>query len=240
VTRPAPGFFVSGTDTGVGKTLVACALVAALGRRGIDSAGMKPIETGVGAAGPLDALALQRAAGGVDPLDDVCPQRFELPAAPSVAARAEGRSVDLDAVRAAYARLRARHDCVVVEGAGGLLVPLDERRCMADLAAELDLPLLLVARGALGTINHTLLSVEAAERRGLRLAGVVVSLQAPLSRADRANLDALRQALGALLVGEVPPLASGQPLPAEALPEASALRAEGLLDVDALLARAAR
>ena len=182
------GFFVTGTDTGVGKTVVACALVRGLVERGIDVGAMKPVETGVGPEGPLDALALQAEAGGADPLEDVCPQRFALPAAPTVAARAEGRSVELWAVKVAYERLRARHDCVIAEGAGGLLVPATEELSMADLARELDLPLVLVARGALGTINHTLLTLEAAVARGLPVAGVVVShAGGELSPADAAN-----------------------------------------------------
>lgn len=201
------GLFVAGTDTGVGKTLVACALVRSLRARGIDACGMKPIETGVGEDGPADALALRAAAENLDALEDVCPLRFALPAAPTVAARAESRQVDLDFVRAAYRRLRARHDCVIVEGAGGLLVPASEGRSMADLALELRLPILLVARAALGTINHTLLSLEAAVARGLSVAGVVISHSAGvLSAADAANLGELRGALGSALVGEIPPL----------------------------------
>ena len=173
---------------------------------------MKPIETGVGQAGPLDALALRAAAGDVDPLDDVCPQRFALPAAPTVAAAAEGRRVELWAVRRAFERLSARHDCVIVEGAGGLLVPVAEQQCMADLARDLDLPLIVVARAALGTINHTLLTLEAAVARGLSVAGVVIShASGPLSPADAANLEALRRALDSALLGEIPPLAPGQP-----------------------------
>jgi dethiobiotin synthetase len=218
------GFFVTGTDTGVGKTLVACALLRALRARGEDVAGMKPIETGVGEAGPLDALALRAAAGDVDPLDDVCPQRFALPAAPTVAAAAEGRSVELWAVRRAFERLNVRHDCVIAEGAGGLLVPVAEQECMADLARDLGLPLVVVARAALGTINHTLLTLEAAVARGLSVAGVVISHSSgPLSPADDANLEALRRALGSALLGELEPLAPGQPPPADAI------------DLDALL-----
>ena len=222
------GWFVTGTDTGVGKTLVTCALLRALRERGIDAAGMKPIETGVGAAGPLDAIALREAAGAVDPLDDVCPQRFALPAAPTVAAAAEGRSVDLEAVRAAHARLATRHPCVVVEGAGGLLAPAAKGATMADLAGQLGLPLLVVARATLGTINHTLLTLEAARARGLPVAGVVVShCGGPLADADASNLEELRSALGGLLVGELPPLAPGAaPVP-------------GAIDVTALLDRAA-
>lgn len=205
---PAAGYFVTGTDTGVGKTVVACALVRGLRARGVDAGAMKPIETGVGPEGPLDAMALQEAAGGDDALDDVCPQRFALPAAPTVAAKAEGRAVELWAIRRGYERLKARHDCVIAEGAGGLLVPATEDLCMADLAREFGLPLILVARAALGTINHTLLTLEAAVERGLAVAGVVIShADGALSDADAANLGALRDGLGSAVLGEIPPLA---------------------------------
>lgn len=222
--RVPRGLFVTGTDTGVGKTVVACALVRGLLARGVDAGAMKPIETGVGERGPLDALALQAAADGADPLDDVCPQRFSLPAAPTVAARAEGREIEVWAIRRAWERLSARHECVVVEGAGGLLVPASEQHSMADLARELELPLLIVARAALGTINHTLLTLEAAVARGLSVAGVVISHSSgPISGADEANLGTLRRALAGSLVGEIPPLKDGE----RPTPDA--------IDVDALL-----
>jgi len=205
------GVFVTGTDTGAGKTVVACTLARALNAAGVDVGVLKPAETGVGDEGPLDALALREAAGCGDPLDDVCPQRFAMPAAPTVAAAAEGRSVDAGAILAAYARIRYRHGFVVVEGAGGLLVPATAELDMAGLAAALDLPILIAARAALGTINHTLLTLEAAERRGLTVAGVVVSHTAGvLSDADSSNLAALRASLGTRLLGEIPPLAPGE------------------------------
>jgi dethiobiotin synthetase len=209
VTRTGPaGLFITGTDTGVGKTVVACALARALRARAIDVGVLKPSETGVGERGPLDALALREAAGADDPLDDVCPEPRALPAAPAVAGEAEGRPIDLGRIRAAHARIRARHSVVLVEGAGGLLVPLAGATRMADLAAELGHPLLVVARGALGTVNHTLLTLEVAAARGLALAGVVVSHgSAPLSAADERNLGALRAALGPRLLAELPPLA---------------------------------
>ena len=218
------GVFVTGTDTGVGKTVVSCALVRSLRDDGVDVGVMKPIETGVGEAGPLDAIALHEAAGGVDDLDDVCPQRFALPAAPTVAARAEGARVDLGAVHRAFERLAARHELLVVEGAGGLLVPAADGASMADLAFELCLPLLVVARARLGTINHTLLTLDAARARGLEVAGVVVShVDGALSPADAENLACLREALGDRLVGEVPPLG------------ADAVPAPGAIDLGALL-----
>jgi dethiobiotin synthetase len=218
------GVFVTGTDTGVGKTVVACALVRALRARELDVGVMKPVETGVGLAGPADALALRDAAGVDDPLELVCPVRLVLAAAPSVAAAAEGRGVDLEAIRDAWSKLAGRHAFMVVEGAGGLLAPAARGVQMADLARRLRLPLLVVARAALGTINHTLLTLEAAEKRKLDVAGVVVShTSGPLSDADAANLGALRDALGTRLVGELPPLGPGGEAPA------------GAIDVDGLL-----
>lgn len=216
---------MTGTDTGVGKTVVSCALVRELAALGMDVGAMKPIETGVGPQGPLDAQALQQAAGGGDPLELVCPERFALPAAPSVAARAEVRKVDVAAIVAAFQQLTARHELVVVEGAGGLLVPLDETLTMADLAATLELPLLVVSRGALGTLNHTRLTLEAARARSLPLLGVVVShAGGPLSEADAENLGELRDWLGERLLGEIPPLPSG------AKPAAGCLRADWILE----------
>lgn len=218
------GVFVTGTDTGVGKTVVGCAIAEMLRRRDIDVGVMKPIETGVGAQGPLDAIALAEAAGVDDPMERICPQRFELPAAPSVAAAREGRSVDLVAIRSAFVELRERHAFLLVEGAGGLLVPIAADYAMADLMGELGLPVLVVARGVLGTVNHTLLTLEAIERRRLPLAGVVISHgPRPISTADAQNLVVLRGQLGTRLLGEVPPL------PPEAAVAATAIDVNRLL-----------
>jgi len=185
---------------------------------------MKPVETGVGKAGPLDAIALQEASGAADDLAEICPERFRLPAAPSVAAEQEGRSIDLTRIEACFDTLVTRHSLLVVEGAGGLLVPLSRALDMAGLAERLGLPVLLVVRSALGTINHTRLSLEALKARGLELAGVVICHgSGALGAADALNLDALRRELGSRLLGEIPPLARG----AAPLPEA--------LDLDGLL-----
>jgi dethiobiotin synthetase len=210
------GIFVTGTDTGVGKTFVACALARALREAGVDVGVMKPIETGVPAAGPEDARALRAAAGVEDPLELICPVRFALPASPEAAARAEDRRVSLDAIRDAFDELARRHAFVLVEGAGGLLVPIDAGTDMADLARALDLPLLLVARTALGTVNHTRLSLEVAEARGLEVLGVVLSHSTgPLPDGDLRNLAGLRERLGERLLLELghratsPPAESG-------------------------------
>jgi dethiobiotin synthetase len=202
------GFFITGTDTGVGKTVAGCAIASALRSADETVRVMKPVETGVGPAGPLDAIALSSAAGNPDPLSDVCPQRFEMPAAPNVAARAEGREVELGQVRSAWDRISGRGGISVVEAAGGLLAPLTDDLTMADLGRELALPFIVVARGALGTINHTLLTLAEIERQALPLAGVIVSIgAAALSQADAANLAFLRRTLGSRLLAEIPPAA---------------------------------
>jgi dethiobiotin synthetase len=202
------GVFVTGTDTGVGKTVVACALARGLRAAGLDVGVMKPVETGVSAEGPEDALALRAAADLDDPIELVCPLRFALPAAPEAAARAEGRAATLHPVLTAFAELADRHDHLLVEGAGGLLVPFDAETTMADLAREVGFPLLVVARASLGTINHTRLTLEACASRRLEVLGVVLCHGPdPIEAEDDANLDVLRHWLGSRLIGEVLPQA---------------------------------
>ena len=220
------GLFITGTDTDAGKTVVSCAIARGLRRAGIDVGVMKPAETGVPVEGPYDARALIEAAGVSDSLELVCPQQFDLPAAPLASARAEGREVDLAAIDSAYQELDRRHECVLVEGAGGLLVPITETLDMAGLADRLELPVLLVARASLGTINHTLLSVQACQQRGLELLGVVFShTNGPTSAADLCNLDILREMLGNHVLGEIPALGEGE------------IPGTGAIDLDAIRAR---
>lgn len=165
------GLFVTATDTGVGKTWVACALARAAARRGLRVAVMKPCETGDGD----DGARLMDAAGrALDPAL-ARPYQFHLPASPEVAARAEGAVVDVARIADAFARLTRDADFTIVEGAGGLLVPVAPGVLMADVAVRLGLPLLVVARASLGTVNHTLLTLEAARARKLAVAGVVTS-----------------------------------------------------------------
>ena len=206
-----PGLFITGTDTGVGKTLVGCALARGLRQAGVDVGVMKPVETGVSEAGPQDALALRQAAGVEDELELICPLQFRLPAAPEVAAIAESRRAGPEPIHTAFDTLARRHEALLVEGAGGLLVPIAEKLSMADLVIALDLPVLIVARAALGTINHTRLSIEACGARGIEVLGVVVSHgNGRLSDADADNLELLRRELGRAWIGEVPPLGAGE------------------------------
>lgn len=176
----ADALFITGTDTGVGKTVVTGALAGALRRRRIDCGVMKPIQTGAtrnpdGTWHAPDAEYLIAASGVNDRLALVCPQIFEAPAAPSVAAAEEDRTVDLGAIKSAFQTLTQRHKMTLVEGAGGLAVPIQGRYTMADLAHELNIPVLIVARAGLGTINHTVLTVEYARAKGLTVMGIVLS-----------------------------------------------------------------
>lgn len=171
------GVFVTGTDTGVGKTLVAAALVSRLVRMGRSVGVMKPVETGVdaGLSDRTDAARLMAAAQVTDSLDLVSPYRFPAPVAPLSAAAAQGRVIELGDIVGRYEQLAARYPCVVVEGAGGLLVPTGSDWAMADLISRLRLPVLLVGRVGLGGINHALLTLEALERRNIPLVALVLN-----------------------------------------------------------------
>ena len=175
------GLFVTGTDTGVGKTLVTAAVALALKARGADVAVVKPVQTGDG-----DAETLRRLAELDESAEQIAPFSFAAPLAPLVAARLEGVQLDLDDVASAVAS-RCR-DITLVEGVGGLLCPMGPRWTIADLAARLSLPLLVVARAGLGTVNHILLTVETARSLGLEVAGVVLSGAGDESTATNAEL----------------------------------------------------
>lgn len=169
----AKGIFVTGTDTGVGKTFVAAGIGAALRKRGTDVGVMKPVATG--GCPSQDALLLARAVSCGDPIEQINPVCLAEPLAPTVAARRAGRAVEMGKVWEAFRALSARHEFMIVEGIGGLLVPLAEGLTVADLAKGMGLPLVIVGRAGLGAINHALLTVEAARARSLRIAGVVLN-----------------------------------------------------------------
>ena len=171
-------YFISGIDTGIGKTVVAGRMCRALQEAGRDWISVKMVQTGCdGFSEDLDA---HRALAGVGrfPEDEeglTAPQIFKFPASPLLAAGLEGRTVDLKRIAASVETCAKRHEIVIVEGAGGLLVPLTEETLTADFVAEQGWPLILVASGRLGAINHILLSIEAAKARGIPLAGIVMN-----------------------------------------------------------------
>jgi len=228
--------FVTGTDTGCGKTTVGRALCAALRRRGLSVAAFKPVETGCAEVGgrrvAADAEALARAAGCFSEITPalLCPIRLAMPASPERAAAAERLDpLDLGVIAAAWDQARRAADFVVVEGAGGLLVPINATATMADVASRLGLPVLVVARDELGTVNHTLLTVEAARARGLRVAGVVFS--SPSAGPGAGSLDNARAVAAH---GRVEVLGALPHLPG-ADDSTLANAAEATLDLDAIL-----
>ena len=175
----AEGIFIIGTDTGVGKTLVACGLVAALKERGIDVGVMKPLESGTpcfeSAPMPQDALTLKEIAGAGDELEEINPYCFQTPVAPGIAAEQAGIEIDLQRIKKSYDGLKQRHQFMVVEGAGGLLVPIAKGVLLPELIRLLGLPIIVVARSTLGTINHTLLTISYCQQQGLECAGFIIS-----------------------------------------------------------------
>jgi len=201
------GMFVTGTDTGVGKTVVAAALLRALVRDGCRAVGMKPVAAGLdpGMAVHADVAALIAAGNVAASFADVSPYVFAPPIAPHIAAANAGCAVDLERIADAYARLAAAADAVVVEGAGGVFVPLGRRIDMLDIARRLDLPVLLVVGIRLGCINHALLSAHAIAARGLRLAGWVANRIDPAMPEADANVAALAERLPAPLAADFAP-----------------------------------
>ena len=216
------GWFVTGTDTGVGKTRASVALLHALRARHPRCVGMKPVAAGTGASGENDDVLALRAASNVAvpaALDNPVLLRDAM--SPHIAAARVGRRIEIDPIVAAYQALAQRADAVVVEGAGGFLVPLSAARGGADLAGALGLPLILVIGLRLGCLNHALLTRDAIAARGLVLAGWIVNRLDPLMPEQQANVDYLCAQLSAPLLADWPwqPGADPQLLRFERLPD---------------------
>ena len=198
------GIFITGTDTGVGKTHVTAALLTELRRRGISAAAFKPIACGIG--GRHDAELYAAIMNHEQPLKVINPVYLHHPLAPSVAAKLERKSIDLCKILRTYQQLTAIYSVVLVEGAGGLLVPIWENYFVADLAKALDLPLVIVARLGLGTINHTLLTVRQTKAYRLKIAGLILNdiLGNRRGLAERTNIRVLPKLCKVPLLGVMP------------------------------------
>ena len=203
------GIFITGTDTGVGKTLVACGLAALLRDSGYRVGVMKPAETGCeerdGKPFPQDAYLLKEVSGCSEPVEKICPYRLRDPLTPSMAAEREGVTIDISLLEKIYNEISSAYDITLVEGAGGLFAPILPHYTYADLAKLLKLPLLVVAANRLGVINHLLLTLEHASCRGLRVLGYVFNrLDAQPSLAADTNREALLSLTAVPCLGEIP------------------------------------
>lgn len=209
------GFFITGTDTEVGKTVVATALVRGLVAQGLRVAVMKPVASGSQRTPEglrnEDALALIQASNVATPYDRVNPYCFEPAISPHIAAEEAGISVDLHHIRANFDALAAAADLVIVEGAGGWLAPLSLSASMKDLARALDLPAILVVGVRLGCINHALLSKLAIESHGTAFAGWIANTIDPAMPRRKENLETLARGLDAAPIAIVPHLAPDSP-----------------------------
>jgi dethiobiotin synthetase len=207
------GFFVTGTDTAVGKTLVSVSLISALQQQGKTVIGMKPIASGCEqtAAGLRndDTLQLQAQADIKVPYEQINPYAFEPAIAPHLAAEKVGVNINIDKLHTAFENLGAQADAIIVEGAGGWLVPINKTHTMADLAVSLGLPIVLVVEIKLGCINHALLTVAAIEASGLSLHGWVANTIYEITESD-AIIESLNDRISAPCLAEIKPLKTGE------------------------------
>ncbi|HEU4778580.1 MAG TPA: dethiobiotin synthase [Steroidobacteraceae bacterium] len=203
------GFFITGTDTGVGKTLVAVALTRAFVARGLRTAVMKPVAAGIvqTAQGPRndDALELLAESNVNAPYEDVNPWLLTTPASPHLAARHDGVAIGTDRILAAQRRLAARADLVLVEGAGGWLAPISSMATMADVAAKLELPVIFIVGLRLGCLNHALLTREAIRSCGLPFSGWIANKMASEMPLAQDNIETLTSRFGMAPLTIVPP-----------------------------------
>jgi dethiobiotin synthetase len=207
------GIFVTGTDTGVGKTIITASLVSLLIKEGLDVGVMKPIETGCpkrnGGPVPRDATFLKVVSGSKDDLSLINPYRFSKPLAPLIAAEIDQKKINLEKISSAYKRLRKRHDLIFVEGAGGLLVPLTRKLTNLDLILKLDLPIIVVVGSRLGAVNHTLLTLSWAKENGAKIIGLLINQPNPrpsprTSLVEETNPRLIRSFTEVPILGEVP------------------------------------
>ncbi len=204
------GIFITGTNTGVGKTFVSAGLLQAFKEMGFSVCPMKPVETGCRINGgkliPLDTLKLIDASSVKESLDIVNPYRFKPPIAPAVAAELEWKVIRKSKIISAYKKLSNKYDITTVEGAGGIMVPVYKKYLFLDLIKDLDIPVIIVSRPGLGTINHTLLTIRTAQSRGIKVLGVIINYAAKIKKglSEKTNPEVIEQLGGAPVLGIVP------------------------------------
>ncbi|MEC4889619.1 MAG: dethiobiotin synthase [Nitrospira sp.] len=200
------GIFITGTDTAVGKTLVTAALAWSLKQQGLDVGVMKPVETGVKKSRPSDATRLQQAAHVSDSLDLIRPYAFRLPVAPLDAARAERRSIQIARIMKAYRALHTQHNLLLVEGAGGVHVPITPSMDVLDLIGKLKASVLVIGRVGLGGVNHAMLTLNTLRERKIPVLALVLNQTVPAKtavarRQERSTVELLRESSGMPVIG---------------------------------------
>ncbi len=205
------GFFITGTDTGVGKTVVAAAIAITLKGRGLNISVMKPVETGCQRVNdtltPGDGLFLKEMADIKEDINNITPVKFELPLAPMVASEIEGKEVKLDLVMNSFRYMINKYDALIIEGIGGLMVPVKKEYFVYNLIKEFSLPVIIVTRATLGTINHTLLSVEFLLSQGISLTGIIINCAKPPEKnniAEKTNPDVIERLIPVPVIGVFP------------------------------------
>ncbi|MBI4654721.1 MAG: dethiobiotin synthase [Nitrospirae bacterium] len=204
------GIFITGTDTEVGKTYVVAGLITAFMKMGFKVCPMKPVETGCAMKGekliPQDVIKLIKTADTKEPIDIISPYRFKLPLAPAVASEIEGYRIDKRRIFSAYKYLSCKYDITLVEGAGGIMAPVYKKYLFLDLIKDLNLPIIIVSRPSLGTINHTLLTIEAVKGRGIDILGVIINYSSKVKKglAEKTAPDAIERLGGVSILGAVP------------------------------------
>ena len=197
-------YFVTGTDTGIGKTIVSCALLSAYSARDNVVIGMKPVVTGRVCGEWADVKAIVAASSVAAPREWVNPYAFIPPISPHLAAKEAGIEIDIEVIRQACSNLQKISDVVVVEGVGGIMVPLNDRNDVADMAYALDLPVILVVGMRLGCLNHALITAKIIQASGLKLAGWVANQIDPQMNSFDENLHTLKERLNCPLLGVLP------------------------------------
>jgi len=218
----AKGFFVTGTDTGVGKTVITAALIKAAQLLGFRACGMKPIETGCTQKKfkvkssklkvikkdltPSDGTFLKEISNANESIDLIAPVRYENPLAPLPASEIENNPVDIEKIKKAYCELVRRYNVIIVEGIGGLLVPINKEYFVLDLARDFGLPLIVVSRPGLGAINHSMLTVNYALKEGLSIAGIIMNYtHTPEDDlAEKTNPEVIKQISPVPIIGTFP------------------------------------
>jgi dethiobiotin synthetase len=204
------GIFITGTDTEVGKTFVSEGLIKAIREQGLSVCPMKPVETGCrlrrGRLIPDDTVRLIRASGVDEEIDLINPYRFNQPLAPSVAAEMKGKKINRKRIFSAYDRLSEKYDITIVEGAGGVMAPVFKKYLFLDLINDLKLPLVIVSRPGLGTINHTLLTIEAVKNKGLNILGVIINYSVNIKKGltEKTNPEVIEKLGRSPVLGIVP------------------------------------